>query len=376
MRNDQLCVYLVDDSHLNLKVIKAKLRAQLGLKVRTFDSAEECLRMMERRAPDMVIADYQLDPYFTKRMNGDALLERIKYSYPDLPVIMYSASKNVNLIVDMMKMGALDFVNRNQEFEPHLMSVVSNTLEKLKAQGDEKLIKRGIWISLALLLIGSVAVYISSPGIFAYLVIGLLVTIFALFALSFLKVFNFSNRKWLKYLGQAFTIEVKKKFSIFIVDDSELYRMMLTKALDNEPDFVNKRNYSIRVFPSAEKCLEEINSHPDILILDYLLEGTSKENGTMNGMEMLHKVKEISPATEVVMISGQKDLDVITDLIKQGAKDYVEKDMMWQKKIKNVVRKIASEKASKRSKVFGWLFFIAVAGLIIYLLFMYSLRTS
>lgn len=374
MSTNQLCVYLVDDSKLNLKVIKAKLRAQLGLRVRTFDSAEECLRMIERRAPDLVIADYQLDPYFTKRMNGDVMLAKIKSKYPELPVIMYSASKNVNLIVEMMQLGALDFVNRNHQFEPHLMSVVSKSLDHLKEKSDEKLIKKGIWISLVLLLVGSVAVYIYNPGIFAYLIIGILITIFVLFAMSFLELFQFSNRNWLKYIGKFFTANLKKQFTIFIVDDSEVYRMMLMKALNSDSKYVSPRNYDIKVFPSAEKCLEQIHMHPDILILDYLLESTSKEDGRMNGLDMLHKVKELSPQTEVVMISGQKDLDVITNLIKEGATDYVEKDVQWRQKIKDVVYRIMSKDMRKRFTTRKWLYFLIIIAIIVYILYLYSFR--
>ena len=45
----------------------------------------------------------------------------------------------------------------------------------------------------------------------------------------------------------------------------------------------------------------------------------------MNGVEVLKKIKESSPLTQVVMVSGQHSLTVAANAIKYGAFDYIVK---------------------------------------------------
>ncbi|MFZ5554393.1 MAG: response regulator [Bacteroidota bacterium] len=373
MKNNQPYVYLVDDSPLNLKALKSKLRSRLGLKVRTFESAEECLRIMEIRPPDLVISDYFLDPLFSKKMNGDDLLSRIKISYPDLPVIMYSSSNNVNLIVDLIKMGAVDFISRNQKFETHLMEVVKNNIDNLNVSHDKKLIKKGIILSLIFLVAGSLSIYLISPGSLNYLLAGLCMLVIVFFTMGFFKIIAAKTSRWFRYIGGLFTFTLKREYSIFIVDDSEVYRIMILKALDSERSYINPVKFNIKVFSSGEECLRSMNQKPNILILDYLLEGVNNSGARMNGLELLKKVKEISPYTEVVMISCQKDLDVIAKLIREGANDYIVKNELWRQKIRQTAHDLIVKNVNRSLKAKGVLMAFIGAITLLFIIMMYYL---
>lgn len=104
---------------------------------------------------------------------------------------------------------------------------------------------------------------------------------------------------------------------IFIVDDEPIQNEMLK-------DYLSERFlYDIRAFDNGETALQNMHLKPEIMVLDYHLEGSSK--GAKNGVEILKLVKEKYPETQVIMLSGQDKIDVAVDSIKFGAYDYVVK---------------------------------------------------
>lgn len=57
-----------------------------------------------------------------------------------------------------------------------------------------------------------------------------------------------------------------------------------------------------------------------------------------NGDELLSKIKEISPDTNVVIISGQEDVKVALNLLKKGAYDYIVKDDDTKDRLWNAIQ--------------------------------------
>jgi len=108
--------------------------------------------------------------------------------------------------------------------------------------------------------------------------------------------------------------------SIFIVEDDAVYSSVLAHFLSLNPDFVVKK------FSSAKEFLSSIHEKPDIVTLDYSLPDTT-------GDRLLAQVKELSPETKVIMISGQENIKIAVDLFKKGAHDYIVKDEDTQERL-------------------------------------------
>lgn len=107
------------------------------------------------------------------------------------------------------------------------------------------------------------------------------------------------------------------KIKIFLVDDDALYLKTL------EIQFLQKSEYTIETFASGEECLKSISHDPDVIILDYQLNGIVKN--AMNGIEALDKIKEIKPNIPVLMLSSQDKIDVAINCMHHKALDYVVK---------------------------------------------------
>ena len=103
---------------------------------------------------------------------------------------------------------------------------------------------------------------------------------------------------------------------IFIVDDDLTFQTMMDDYLSTE--------YDTRIFSSGEDCLEHIKLNPDVIVLDYHLDGI--EQKAANGMEILKAIKEIDPKQMVIILSGQQRFGVAAQMVLEGAEEYVVKD--------------------------------------------------
>lgn len=104
---------------------------------------------------------------------------------------------------------------------------------------------------------------------------------------------------------------------IFLVDDEPIQNEMLK-------DYIAERFlYDIKIFDNGEEALANMNLQPEIIVLDYHL--SAHKPGAQNGVEILKKIKEGYPETQVIMLSGQDTLQVAVDSMKYGAYDYIVK---------------------------------------------------
>ena len=108
-----------------------------------------------------------------------------------------------------------------------------------------------------------------------------------------------------------------KKIKLFLVDDDALY----LKALEIE--FLLHGDFEIETYATGELCIENISRDPDVIILDYYLDGI--EEHAMNGIETLDKIKAYNPEIPVVMLSSQDKIDVAVNCMHHKAFDYVVK---------------------------------------------------
>ena len=109
----------------------------------------------------------------------------------------------------------------------------------------------------------------------------------------------------------------KDKIIIFLVDDDALFLKSL------EIDFLEHADFTIETFATGELCMDYISHTPDIIVLDYFLDGVDKT--AMNGIDTLDKIKAFNPDIPVVMLSSQDKIEVAVDCMHHKAFDYVVK---------------------------------------------------
>lgn len=135
-----------------------------------------------------------------------------------------------------------------------------------------------------------------------------------------------------------------EKIKLFLVDDDALYLKSL------QIDFLDSADFVIETYATGELCLAHLDHHPDVIILDYLLDGIDPT--AMNGIDTLDRIKAINPDIPVVMLSQQDKIDVAINCMHHRAFDYVVKSETAFLRLKQIISTIF--RFRKMEKELNW----------------------
>lgn len=100
--------------------------------------------------------------------------------------------------------------------------------------------------------------------------------------------------------------------TVLVIDDEPDSREVVFDSLEG-------RGYSLLEAPSGDKAIALFANHEiDLVISDLVLPG-------MSGIEILQNIKQISPDTVVVMLTGFATVDSAVEAMRLGAFDYITK---------------------------------------------------
>ncbi len=134
------------------------------------------------------------------------------------------------------------------------------------------------------------------------------------------------------------------KVKLFLVDDDSV----LLKSM--EIDFLQRADFDVHTFATGELCIANLGLKPDIIILDYQLDGIEKK--AMDGIQTLDKIKEYSSDIPVVMLSSQDKIEVAVNCMHHKAFDYVVKSETAFLRLQKVIEAIFQYK--KMEKQLSW----------------------
>jgi DNA-binding NtrC family response regulator len=121
MPPDDASVLIVDDEP-NICHSCVKILAKSGCHTEFALNGYEALKMMEARQFDVVVTDLKMST-----LGGMQVLARVKEAYPDTLVVVITGYSTVSSAVEVMKMGAFDYLPK--PFTPHeLRAVVGQAL--------------------------------------------------------------------------------------------------------------------------------------------------------------------------------------------------------------------------------------------------------
>lgn len=131
---------------------------------------------------------------------------------------------------------------------------------------------------------------------------------------------------------------------LFLVDDDALYLKSL------EIEFLESADFTIETFATGELCLGNLSHNPDVVILDYQLDGVERD--AMNGIQTLDKIKEYNSDIAVVMLSSQDKIDVAINCMHHKAFDYVVKSETAFLRLQKAITTIVN--TQKLEKTLNW----------------------
>jgi len=99
---------------------------------------------------------------------------------------------------------------------------------------------------------------------------------------------------------------------IFVIEDNKTEGMLLKLCLGSI------KNIVISNFTTGQELLDNLHENPEIVIADMMLPD-------ITGEELVMAVKENNPKSEVIVVSAQKDIDLIARLQELGIYNYLVK---------------------------------------------------
>jgi two-component system response regulator RegA len=106
--------------------------------------------------------------------------------------------------------------------------------------------------------------------------------------------------------------DTQQKPSILIVDDDEVFRTRLARA------FVD-RGYDVRTAGDYDSAVAQAQADsPELAVLDLKMPGRS-------GLELVKALREIDPATKMLVLTGYGSIATAIDAVRLGATYYLAK---------------------------------------------------
>ena len=137
---------------------------------------------------------------------------------------------------------------------------------------------------------------------------------------------------------------MQKKIKIFLVDDDPVYLKIL------EIQFLEQADLIIETFATGELCVASLTDKPDVIILDYHLDGVV--HSAMNGIQTLDQIKKFNSEIPVIMLSSQDKIEVAISCMHHDAYDYVVKSETAFVRLKKIITLIFFY--SKMKKELNW----------------------
>ncbi len=91
-----------------------------------------------------------------------------------------------------------------------------------------------------------------------------------------------------------------------------------------EYTFQSRQDYHVITFRTGEECLKNLDSEPNLIVLDHVLSGPGED--LLSGMETLKEIRKKDADIPVVILTGQGDDALLSEFMENGASRYLTKD--------------------------------------------------
>jgi DNA-binding NarL/FixJ family response regulator len=114
-------IFLVEDDLIYSEFIRKGLGQNSDYKIKPFASAEDALKEINGKLPDVIIVDYKLPG-----LTGIELYEKIKSKITDSnKIIMLSALDDGNMVLSFIQKGVRDYVIKDENVISSLQAIIS-----------------------------------------------------------------------------------------------------------------------------------------------------------------------------------------------------------------------------------------------------------
>jgi two-component system response regulator AtoC len=118
-------IYVVEDNDWYNRLLVHTLSLNPDYEVKGFANGRDFLDNMHE-PPDIVTLDYKLPD-----ISGSELLKQIKQEHADIQVILISEQEDINTVVELLKLGAKDYIIKSNDIRDRLLNTVQNIRQEM-----------------------------------------------------------------------------------------------------------------------------------------------------------------------------------------------------------------------------------------------------
>jgi DNA-binding NtrC family response regulator len=122
---DAVLIFVVEDDIAYSKFLKYVLGLNPDFEVEFFGSGKECLNNLHKK-PSIITLDYTLPD-----MTGEQVLNEIRAFDPDISVIIISAQERIGTAVELLKLGAFDYITKDEDAKDRVLNSINNARNRI-----------------------------------------------------------------------------------------------------------------------------------------------------------------------------------------------------------------------------------------------------
>uniref|UniRef100_UPI003217C886 response regulator n=1 Tax=uncultured Draconibacterium sp. TaxID=1573823 RepID=UPI003217C886 len=131
-------IFIIEDSTVYKDLIVGYLQSQKFTNLKVYKNGDECLRNIHLK-PDLIILDY-----CSEGKSGLELMVQIQKEHPDTDFIFLSGQNNLEVAVKIMKIGAADYIVKNDQAPYNLVKSIEYIINNTKRAKATKGFKIGV----------------------------------------------------------------------------------------------------------------------------------------------------------------------------------------------------------------------------------------
>ena len=117
---DKFKIFVVEDDDWYRELLGYNLELNPDYEISKFENAGTCLNQLHEH-PHVVTLDYRLPD-----MQGAEALKKIKEYNADIEVVVISEQENIDTAVELLKLGAYDYLTKSDDIRDRLLNTVNN----------------------------------------------------------------------------------------------------------------------------------------------------------------------------------------------------------------------------------------------------------
>ena len=123
-------IFIVEDDPLYASILSYHLSQNLDNNVEVFTYGKECIANLYKK-PDIITLDFGLPD-----MSGFEVLKKIHDALPDTPVIVISGQEDISTAIELLKAGAYDYIEKNDDTKTRLWNAINNAQAHLSLKRE------------------------------------------------------------------------------------------------------------------------------------------------------------------------------------------------------------------------------------------------